>query len=94
MENPKSMNTNEARIRHRISHSEIAYRVFYPKKSDGSLDFFSSLPDDFTMNIRGKILTNKRFRAGKVYLQEATVTVLNEGDVVSIYRNGDMVIVE
>lgn len=88
------MGINDKKIKHRITHSEIVYARLYAKKSDGTMDFFSSLPEHFTMSIRGKIAYNKRFRADKIYLGVDIVTIFHEGDIVTIYKNDDKVIIE
>lgn len=90
----KEDNINKIKIRHRITHTEISYCRLYPIKSDGTLDFFSSVPDNFTMRIRGKILPNRRLRAKKIYLAESVIPLFHEGEVVVIYKNGDEVVIE
>jgi hypothetical protein len=85
---------NQYVLLHEIVHSEITYGMIALRKTDGSLRFFSELPETFTINFRGNMLYERTHHVKKVWLGKEITRKIRPGEILKIYRKGKIVYID
>lgn len=82
------------KILHQITHTEIRYGILTLRKTDGTLEFFSKLPETFTIILKKNKLYERTASQKQVWMGIGAMRVLNPNDIVRIYKKGKTVIIE
>jgi len=82
------------KLSHEMVWSEIKYGMIALRKTDGTLDFFSNLPDSFTINLRGENLFYRTHNTKKVWLGVQMTRKFRPGEKITIYLKGDTVYID
>jgi len=81
-------------IRHKITKTEVNYGRIFLRKVDGSEEFFSTLPTEFNMKVRGRNLYNKHVTLKKISIGDDVMSKFQEGEIVNISWDGEIVTIE
>lgn len=77
------------KIRHRLSKSEVRYGRIFGTKTDGMYEFLASMPEYFKIKIQNRVLAQKRFKAGKIYISEEIMALFEIGNIIEITKTDD-----
>ena len=84
----------ESAITHSISKSEIDYGILSMRHGDGTHEFFQTLPERFTVSIRGKQLFNRKLTTNKVWIGYTKMRQFEADEKVTITKKGSIVYIK
>ena len=79
---------------HAISKSEIDYGILSMRHGDGTYTFFQTLPERFTISIRGKRILNRKLTTNKVWIGYTKMRQFQIDEKVTISRKGSIVYIK
>lgn len=79
---------------HEIVHSEIKFGYLNVRTTDGTSNFFESLPDSFDVDLRGEMLFDRKIRANKIWLGYSQTRKFRPGEIIRLSKNKDTVVIE
>ncbi len=78
-------------ISHNITKSEINYGIISMRHTDGTYTFFQTLPERFTVNLRGKELLNRKVISNKLWIGYTKKRQFEVNETIQISKNGTIV---
>ncbi len=78
-------------ISHNITKSEINYGIISMRHTDGTYTFFQTLPERFTVNLRGKELLNRKVISNKLWIGYTKMRQFEVNETIQISKNGTIV---
>ena len=84
----------ETVITHSISKSEIDYGILSMRHGDGTYEFFQSLPERFTVSIRGKQLFNRKLTVNKDWIGYTKMRQFEIDEAITISKKGTTIYIK
>ncbi len=78
-------------ITNNITKSEINYGIISMRHTDGTYTFFQTLPERFTVNLRGKELLNRKVISNKLWIGYTKMRQFEVNETIQISKNGTIV---
>lgn len=82
------------KVSHRINKSEIDYGILSLRTTDGTKKIFESLPEKFTVVVRGKKIENRKLLSNKIWMGWSIMEEFKLNEAVTISRKENIVSID
>lgn len=86
-----SANADEKVILHKMTSSEIKYGILSLRKIDGTAMFFLTIPDAFTIILRGEKLYYRNTHMNRIWLGVKITHKIKPGEILQIFKKNKII---
>ena len=81
-------------VSHKIVKSEIGYGILNMRITDGTQPLFENLPERFSINLRGRVIPNRKINARKVWIGFKQMGNFQTNETVKMWKEENIIYIE
>ena len=81
-------------VSHKLVKSEIGYGVLNMRTGDGTQFLFDNLPERFSINLRGRIIPNRKIKARKVWIGYLPMENFQPNEIIKLSKKENIIYIE